>query len=272
MNLSKKFVFVGALASVVLLAGCQSGTAEPYLNATIAGHYQDFYTNGPTDPDAAMRALDAAEQADRKNAYTLYLRATAEAGAKKYAEALQTMQAAHALPNVTHYVATPPPDDDMATLGRIRQLGYTTRDAKALGDDAAMYCRNVRKVGARVAKAQPITSLGALAGIAVIRNSYENELKLKLSPEAEQSLKAERAKFDAWTTTFNDGLKSTLKNMMQEAGKAAGLTDAELVQYAKGERLANAEKQRKADEARAKLYDAEVAEITRLLETMPEIR
>lgn len=253
------------------LSGCQTGPVEPYLNATIAGHYQDFYTNGPTDPDAAMKALDAAEQADRKNAYTLYLRAAAQASAKKYGQALQTMQAAHALPEVTHYVATPPPDDDMATLARIRQLGYSTRDATSLGQDAEAYCRNVRMVGARVANAQPVTSLGALAGIAVIRNSYENHLKLKLDSTNAKALRAEQTAFTAWSETFNDGLKSTVKNMMEEAGKAAGLSESELVQYAKGERLADSEKQRKADEARVKLYDAEVAEITRLLKAMPKV-
>jgi hypothetical protein len=262
------------LVAMVLLAGCAAKSGGPaYVNPEIASAYSDFYTMSASDPAAASAALQKAKKADPENAYTLYLEASVPAQKREFGDALKLIQEGNGRTKIVHYVATPPPDDPMQTLNRVRQLGYALDHVGTEGEQGLEFIRAVRTAGRRVALAEPVTSLGAAAGISIVRRSYEAEVeysKAKKSKPEETAAQQALEKFQTWNGTFSKGMAEVAADMYREAGKAANLTEAELADYSHDKPLKDKAKQEKADAFREKLYELEITTLKKLLEHMPE--
>ncbi len=262
------------LCLAALTLGCGGGAGAPYVNQGIADDYQAFYDQGPTQPKAAMEALDRAQRSDPENAYTLYLKASAHAQAGDLQKALDLLKQGNQLQKTLIYVTAPPPEDAMPTLSRVRQLGFTSSRAGDLGDKAQEYLRAVRHMGRRVALAEPVSSLGVLNGAGIVRKTYESEIeywtKAKDLAKAD-AVKEALATFVAWYKDLSRNLADTLKDLIREAAKEAGLTEKEMELYSRGGDLGDAGKQQRADAARRKMYEAEVAVLRSELAKMPPV-
>lgn len=244
------------------------------MDQAIAGHYDTFYSEAPTDPDAAKEALRKARVLDQENAYTLYLMASLAAQEGDFATAFENLEQGNALTKTIVYVSAPPPADPMQSLTRFRQLGFASERAVDSIADPSSYFSALRTAGARVAKAEPIASLAVLNGVGVVRKAYQAEISYwkEASNQAKsQDLQRQLDEFQKWNESMTDGLAATLVDLMREAGKEAGLTEQELADYANRKPLRDKAKQRTADEARGRLYDREVEALRRALESMPEV-
>jgi hypothetical protein len=260
---------------LLLIAGCASNPNPAYYNPTIAADYQEFYDKGVTEKVAANAALERARKADPENAYTTFLQASATAAEGDFDKTLSLLETGLKQKKTVIYVATLPPDDPMTTLNRIRQLGFSTERAKDLGDRQPAFFSSVRQAGERVAKAEPTTSLGVMNGIGMIRKSYQTESaywNLKKDAAKKKAIDAKLAEFTKWSETLSEKLAATLRNLMKDAAKEAGLTEEELASYAKGEPLKDKDKQAKADAAREKMYADEIATLVENLKSMPDVR
>ncbi len=268
---------LGTLAAVgvtCLLVGCGASQDASYINEPIAEAYQEFYDLGASDPAGAMAALERAEKADPANAYTQFLKASAMAQKDDLEGALSVMEEAVAMPKVVHYVKVPPPGDEMQSLMRIRQLGFSTEKADKLGERAPDYFSAVKAVGAKVANSEPLTSLGVINGVGVIRRTLSSEVAYWEGRKDEAKAEEARARaeiFAEWQDAFTKSLSENLLNFMKEAGKAAGLSEQELMDYAGGKELADKGKQKRADEARQKIYEQEIESLRRSLKSMPKV-
>lgn len=256
-----------------LLSGCSPAKGDAaFLNKKIAASYSQFYSLGPSQPDAAEGALKQALEGDPANAYTVYLQASHQARQGNLDQALALMKQAEKMPKTIHYVASLPPDDPMQTLNRIRQFGFLARGLQEPPGEGTEFYDSVRVMGERVAAAEPVTSLGVICGSSVIRAALvskaarlEKEKRAKEAGTAREELK----RFEAWSNQLTEQLSAANKDIVREAGKAAGLTDEEMADFSRGVPLKDSGKQQKADEARLKLYDAEIAVLRKALAELP---
>lgn len=256
------------------MGGCGSRGESAYVNEGIAGAYQEFYDKGTSDAAGALAALERAEKGDPANAYTQYLKASFYAQKGDLGAALEAMEKGHGMEKAVHYVATPPPGDPMQTLMRIRQLGFSTEKAGDLGERAPEYFEAVKEVGVRVANSEPLTTLGVINGVGVIRRTLQSEIAYweeKEDADRASGSKTKAEELAAWQEEFTAKLADSLVNLMTEAGKEAGLTEDELADYAAGKDLKDKGKQKKADAARVKFYEREISVLREMLGTMPKV-
>ncbi len=264
-----------ALAALLFsVSGCQKGGESAAINPGIAEQYNLFASLSASQPAQALAALDKAENADPENAYTYYLRACLEAQTGDYDSAFGTLVKSNKLQKVVHYVSEAPPGDPMQSLSKVRQLAFTLGKAEGLGADFSAYSREIRIAGARIAGMEPLSSLGVLNGTGLVRRAYQEEIAV-LTRKNDKAKAAELQKkldeFKKWSDVLLADLAEEVKDLTREAGKAAGLTDAELADYAMGKNLDDKGKQKKADEAKLKMYDAEIALLREKLKTMPNV-
>jgi tetratricopeptide (TPR) repeat protein len=259
-----------------LLAGCSPAKGDAaFLNKEIAGSYSQFYASGPSQPDVARDALKKALEGDPANAYTVYLQASHQAKQGNLDQALALMKQAEQMPKTVHYVASLPPDDPMQTLNRIRQFGFMARGMEDPPGEGTEFYDSLRVMGEKVASAEPVTSLGVICGSSVIRTALgskaarlDKEKKAKEAVQAREDLK----RFETWSDSLTEQLSAANKDIVREAGTAAGLTEAEMADFSRGVPLKDSSKQQKADEARLKLYDAEIAVLREALAKLPSAR
>lgn len=264
----RPFHFLLIFVIFISLAGCTKGGDAAFVNEGIAQKYAEFYTLGPSNPDAALNALREAQRSDPENAYSILLEASHSAQQGEFSAALDLMLKASAMPKSVHYVASLPPDDPMQTLNRVRQLGFTAKRLKGLGGREVEYFRAVRKSGEQVAKSEPVTSLGVICGSSMIRSAWQAEIAFVKGADkaaAVESLK----RFEAWSDSLTNALSEANKDIVREAGAAASLTEAELADFSRGVPLKDSGKQKRADEARLKLYEAEIGVLRKALESLP---
>lgn len=272
MMFQPKIALAFAFAAGMLAGGC--GTKHATVNPRIASFYQDFYDAGPSDPAAARRAVDQAIAADPDNAYGYYLRASLEASASRFEEALRWVREGNSKPKTVIYVSAPPPEDPMRSVARIRQLGFTAERAVDLGDRQPEYAAALRTMGARVAKAEPVASLSVLNGAGVVRAAYRAEIAFW--EDRKDAARAKRlseglSRFVLWYDEMQGALAATLRNLIRDAGVKAGMTEEEIALYAAGKDIGNRSKQAKANQAKEAMYEEEVATLRRLLESMPDV-
>lgn len=259
-----------------LLGGCSSAKGDAaFLNEGIAASYAEFYAKGPSQPVQAEKALEKAIAADSGNAYSVYLKASHKAKQGDLEEALALMKTAEQMPKMVHYVASLPPDDPMQTLNRIRQFGFQSRSLDKLPGEGMEFYDSLKTMGERVAAAEPVTSLGVICGSSVIRTSLSTKAaRLAKEKKADEAAKvlAELKRFEDWSDALTKNLSEANRDIIREAGQAAGLTESELADFARGIPLKDSGKQKKADSTRLKLYDAEVAVLRSALKNLPDKR
>lgn len=261
-------------AALLALPGCRRDPDAAFVDARIAGLYEEFYNAGPTNPAAAREALGKLRDADPDNAYTHYLKASLAAQTGDLAGALEAIQKGNSLKKAVIYVSAPPPDDSMQTLTRVRQLGFTADRSGALGDKQLEYIRAVRAMGRRILEAEPVCSLSVVNGAGIVRKSYQSELAYWKAKK--QKAEADRARkkleeVERWYDGFNRKLAQELGDLVREAGKAAGLSEKELELYARGIELEDGAKQERADAAKKALYAKEVAALREAIRTFPDV-
>lgn len=265
-------LFSTLCVALFALGGCKSD--PDHIDTNLAKAYTDFYELGASDPEKALEALDRAERADPDNAYTQYLKASLPAQKGDLEKALALVEKGNMMEKSVIYCSVPPPGDDMSTLTRARQLGFSTEKADKLGSKAEEYFLAVKRAGEKIAQSEPLTSLGVMNGIGIIRRTLGSEVSYWTKKKDEKRAKAaqeEADTFRTWQDGFTKTLSSNLVNMMEGAGKAAGLTSEELALYAAGKPLKDQSKQDKADKERLRLYDKELEALRTELKTMPKV-
>ena len=266
-------LIISALICLVIASGCSPKSVNPpEVNPTIAADYQEFYEKGVSQPAVAKVALERAFKADPENGYTGYLRASMLAAKLDFEKALEEVAAANKMKKVIIYVEEPMPGGSVQSLTRIRQLGFTVDKTEGLGANRAEYYSAIRTMGARVSNAIPINSLAVLNGTAVIKKSYQSEIaSLKKAGDSKRvaELQTEFDRFSSWYKELHTTMSETSKDFIREAGKAAGLTAEELADYSDGHALKDKDKQKKADDARLKMYQEEVDGLQKALKTLP---
>jgi len=264
------WAFAGVVA--VTIVGC--GSSDPTVNPGIANYYQAFYDAGPNDPAAARRATDAAIAADPDNAYGYYLRASLEASIS-YDAALKWVEDGNRRTKTVIYVSAPPPEDSMQSVARIRQLGFTAARASDLGVRQPSYAAALRTMGARVAKAEPTASLAVLNGAGVVRAAYKAEIAYWNSRKdiaRAKRLGEGQARFDRWYDEMQDGLTATVRDLIRDAGRQAGMSEDQVVLYAAGKDVGDQAKQAKANQAKEAMYRQEIQTLRKFLNQMPEVK
>jgi hypothetical protein len=260
------------IALVCVLLGC-GGSPDPTIRPDIARLYEEFYELSPIAPSRARAKLEAALAADPENAYTHYLIASTLAG-EDLGKTLEWVVQGNAQPHTIVYVSVAPPEDPMQTLFRIRQLGMTAQKAKALSDEQPTYFSALRSMGERVAKSLPTTALSVINGAGVIRVAFEAEQEYWESlgdPEKAQEVATYHRQFAAWNRAMQEALKNAASDLVREAGGAAGMNEEELALYAAGKDIGDTGKQARANEAKERLYKAEVETLERWLTRMPKV-
>lgn len=265
-------VAVAVFACALLIPGC--GPADPpEINKGIADNYQTFCDKGASDRPGAAAALQAAKKADPANGYSDYLESWLKVQDKDFAGALEAIKTGNGAKKVVIYVTAPPPTDSMPTLGRVRQVGFSTEKFASFPDIAPEYFSEVRKMGYRVAQAEPVCSLSVLNGAGVVRKAYQSEIEFWKSKKDQAKVEATQKQLDAfaaWYDTFQTDLASKVADLVEEAAKAAGMSESEKMDYAQGKPIKDSHKVEVADKKREALYAEEINSLRKSLKTMPK--
>ncbi|MFM9872386.1 MAG: hypothetical protein ACKVQS_02840 [Fimbriimonadaceae bacterium] len=259
------------LLAVVFLVSCNKPEI-PEINTDIAEAYLEFYEKGVSDKPGAEKALERARTGDSNNGYTDYLSAWMKIQSQDYNGSLSDMKAGNVKPKVIIYVTAPPPADSMQSLGRVRQVGFSTAKFEEFSVIAPDYFSECRKMGARVAQAEPVCSLSVLNGAGVIRKSFQSEIdfwKSKKDLKRAKVVEDQLLEFATWYDSFQKALSEKVTDLVGDAAKAAGMTESEKMDYAQGKPIADQRKAEIADKKRLELYAEEVAALRRMLKTMP---
>ncbi len=260
------------------IAGCGSRSistsSEPYIRADIAECYANFYSKGVINAAAGAAAVTKAKSLDPKNGYTDYLAASLAAQNKDFETAKSELKKGNAADHVMLYMATPAPDGSSDTLNRIRQLGFSVSPSKDAGKTDLSYAFEMGRMGKRIADSTPLTSLAVMTGASVMRRALQANLEYFRATKDATRLKtadSQLKEFLKWNESLSRDLAETVKDMNKEAGKVAGLTEEELVDYAAGKPLKDQSKQTKADAERVRIYEEEIAALKRLVLAMPDM-
>jgi hypothetical protein len=255
--------------ALFILMGCNQAPVIPEVRPEIAQGFDEFYDQSITNPSGARAALESARSFDRENGYPDYLEAHLAIAKKDYAEMLRLMRAGNEKKSVTVYVSLPTPNDNMKSLGRLRQVGFATAQFKEFDEFAPELFVEARKMGSRVTLAEPVCTFTVVNGSALYRRVCQSELEYyKFKKDAAQAkvaqarLGAANSWYDKFKTEFE------LTDIMREAGKAAGMSESELMAYAQGRPVARA-KAEAADRKRDEIYAAEVKSLREFLKSFP---
>lgn len=273
LNMPKSKLASWVLATLVVagsVCGCRS---DRTVHPKIAQLYETFYDTGPSNPAESRRAIGEAIAADPENAYSLYLRASLEA-AESPDQALETIRAANAKERCVIYVSAPPPEDSMRTLTRIRGLSAVLGREDVVGDRLPEWAAALRVMGRRVAQADPTASLAVLNGTAVVRAAYRAEIrywKEKERPERVRALQESFDRFERWNADMQAALSETLKDLVREAARQAGMDERQTALYAAGKNVGDTAKQARANRAKEAMFRRETEVLRQFLDKMPDV-
>ncbi|MFQ3587970.1 MAG: hypothetical protein SNJ74_12235 [Fimbriimonadaceae bacterium] len=263
-----------ALAVSLAVSGAISGCSnDRTTNPKIAELYEQFYETGPSNPAESRRAIAEAIAADPENAYSLYLRASLEAKDTPD-QALETIRTGNGLSRCVIYVSAPPPEDSMRSLTRIRGMSALLGRDEIAGERLPEWAAALRTMGRRVAQAEPTASLAVLNGTAVVRAAYRAEIRFwedAKQPDRAQALKEGLDRFEQWHSEMQAGLSATLKDLVREAARQAGMDERETALYAAGKNVGDNAKQAKANRAKEAMFRREIEVLRAFLAKMPDV-
>lgn len=252
-------------------AGERSATGA-YVNPEIAEAYE-AYLQAVNDAAAARKALATAAEADPDNGYTDFLLATIEVDEGQTDKASEILERGAAKPKVIHYVATAQAHEGMTTLTRLRRFSMHGKDlADKDATTAERFFEAVREAGYKMATMEPVTVLGVGTAISVIRQNNGNAAEYfaaKGNAGKADEWSQRRDRFEAWSKDFNELVKEQVGQVVEEAGKRAGLTEAEIADVAMMKPLADPKRQEKVEQVMAEMLEEEKKLLRTLVAEMP---
>ena len=271
---SKFIVIASAVCLLVSLSGCGGTKSPSYVNAEIANSYSDFFAKLNAGKADAEPALDIATQKDPNNAYTQYLKAGMWVKHSDLAKALEAIKSGNKMPKMVHYVSAEPPEDSMKTLALIKRIGYSTDNDKDLGKNASEYYTEVRVMGSRIAKSEPVFQLSILAGISVIRRTFTNQISALAKAKDKAALDKVQKQFEAfdkWDAATKRLMTDQNGDTIKQIAEEAGLSAEESRDFSRGLTLKDSKKQEQADAVRVRINAQERAALIKQLDQMPSL-